>query len=88
MHVYPHLVPNNCEANVFSLTQVKRKCVMSSNGVLQKGHSGDVLWGASTLCKCDRRNGDLFVLGAVLKLVTMYLCLCYLVNYYFWYSGL
>ena len=36
---------------------------MSCVWMLQRGHSGDVCVLASTLCKCDLRNEDLFVLG-------------------------
>ena len=31
--------------------------------MLQRGHSGDGCDLASTLCKCDWRNGDLFILS-------------------------
>ena len=41
---------------------LKRWCV-SCVGVLQRGHSGDGCDLASTLCKYDLRNGDLFVLS-------------------------
>ena len=36
---------------------------MSCVWMLQKGHSGDGCVLASTLCKCDLRKGDLFVLS-------------------------
>ena len=36
---------------------------MSCVWMLQRGHSGDECVLASTLCKCDLRKGDLFVLG-------------------------
>ena len=36
---------------------------MSWVWMLQRGHSGDGCVLASTLCKCDLRKGDLFVLS-------------------------
>ena len=36
---------------------------MSCVWMLQRGHSGDGCVLASTLCKCDLRKGDLFVLS-------------------------
>ena len=40
------------------------RCVVN---VLQMGHNVDGLCEASTLCKCDRRNGDLFLSSTRLR---------------------
>ena len=42
--------------------QLKKRCVPCV-WVLQRGHSGDGCDLASTLCKYDFRNGDVFVLS-------------------------